>query len=416
MRRKDIFTASKRNIICLSIGMVVGSLIVFAVITQLFYKARLFEDRDQQLLTHKNRIMKENIIKKKGEAREVVMPAPMTPNLISYVWEENVLLEEGPRSYSGERVYLAFPTQYDGEPITLTSGGDTYRALGFEKEGLRIDLLINVDAELHSVKQLQRSLFVAFLILMLAAFVLASYLAAAALKPVKGAYEKQLFFVQDASHEMRTPLAIIKGQIELLACHTNDSVEEHLEGLSDIIKEVRSLEKLNRDLFTLSKEEGGAEAELENFSLNSFLEEIQEFYLDLAEVKQREFTIQKAVPDREVTWDRLKVKRCLTILLENAFKYTHTDDVIQLIADNEGKSVIIQVIDSGIGIKEEEKSRIFDRFFRSNEVRGSGIEGSGIGLSLLKALAYSMEIKVDFKSQYGAGSEFTLTLPEKMKN
>lgn len=414
MRQSDLFIRTKRNIILSTLSIVLICLITFILVTQYFYKSRLFEGVDQQLLTHKNMILNEEIIKKKGKSEEVIIPAPLTPDLISFVWRGSELVDKSPHTYFGEGNYPVFPKEYEGGLITLESKGYTYRAVSFEKEGLRIQLLFNVDPQVLSVKQLERANGLSLMVLIGITLALASYLAALVLKPVKKAYNEQVYFVQDASHEMRTPLAVIKGQVELMTAHPQDRIEEHFEQFSQMIGEIRSLEKLNRDLLLLSKEDIESKTVGEAIEVRTFIGEIKEFYTELAELQNKHFIVK--VPDSPVNvkWDLEKVKRCLIILLENAFKYTDEEDTILLGMTKGNKSIVVRIEDSGIGISKEDQKRLFDRFFRSSNVRARGIEGSGIGLSLLQSLAHTLGIKVQVQSTYGKGTVFTLEIPLKM--
>lgn len=414
MRQSDLFIRTKRNIILSTLSIVLICLITFILVTQYFYKSRLFEGVDQQLLTHKNMILNEEIIKKKGKSEEVIIPAPLTPDLISFVWRGSELVDKSPHTYFGEGNYPVFPKEYEGGIITLESKGYTYRAVSFEKEGLRIQLLFNVDPQILSVKQLERANGLSLMVLIGITLALASYLAALVLKPVKKAYNEQVYFVQDASHEMRTPLAVIKGQVELMTAHPQDRIEEHFEQFSQMIGEIRSLEKLNRDLLLLSKEDIESKTVGEAIEVKTFIGEMKEFYTELAELQNKHFIVK--VPDSPVNvkWDLEKVKRCLIILLENAFKYTDEEDTILLGVTKGNKSIVVRIEDSGIGISKEDQKRLFDRFFRSSDVRARGIEGSGIGLSLLQSLAHTLGIKVQVQSTYGKGTVFTLEIPLKM--
>lgn len=414
MRQSDLFIRTKRNIILSTLSIVLICLITFILVTQYFYKSRLFEGVDQQLLTHKNMILNEEIIKKKGKSEEVIIPAPLTPDLISFVWRGSELVDKSPHTYFGEGNYPVFPKEYEGGLITLESKGYTYRAVSFEKEGLRIQLLFNVDPQILSVKQLGRANGLSLMVLIGITLALASYLAALVLKPVKKAYNEQVYFVQDASHEIRTPLAVIKGQVELMTAHPQDRIEEHFEQFSQMIGEIRSLEKLNRDLLLLSKEDIESKTVGEAIEVKTFIGEIKEFYMELAELQNKHFIVK--VPDSPVNvkWDLEKVKRCLIILLENAFKYTDEEDTILLGMTKGNKSIVVRIEDSGIGISKEDQKRLFDRFFRSSDVRARGIEGSGIGLSLLQSLAHTLGIKVQVQSTYGKGTVFTLEIPLKM--
>lgn len=417
MSRQDIFKTTKKKIIGISFGIVLVSLLTLAMLTQVFYRARLFANVDRQLLTHRNMILNEKIIKGKGEHKEVILPAPLTPDIISFVWKDGEVVDESPHVYFGEGKYPSFPSEETEGIITLDSDGYYYRGVSFIKEGLVVQLLLNVDAELQSVKQLVRATWLSLLILLLVTFGLATYLANKVLKPIRRAYDQQVFFVQDASHEMRTPLAVIKGQLELLSRHRTDQIEEHFEELAQVMNEVHALEKLNSDLLFLSKEDVGTHLNVEKIELNQFIEEISEFYEDISEIQDKRFILEKSevLQSTWVEWDRVKVKRCLTILLENAFKYTLECGVITLKVEQENKKIKISVKDTGIGIKDEDQKRIFDRFFRSSDVRGRSIDGSGIGLSLLQSLANTMNIEIKITSEYGKGSCFTLEIPIQIK-
>ena len=141
------------------------------------------------------------------------------------------------------------------------------------------------------MKRLVTSMIFGLITLIAIALVLSAYLAAKVIKPVREAYDKQVYFVQDASHEMRTPLAVIKGKLELLANASGDRIYDHFDHISKIMSEIRGLEKLNSDLLLLSKEDLNLGDNIEKFDLNDFIDEISEFYTDLAEIKKKKFTI-----------------------------------------------------------------------------------------------------------------------------
>lgn len=413
MKERDIFKRTRKNIIVISVGSVMVALLIYALITAQLYKGRVFKDVDQQIQTQRNRVIHDPaVIKYKGEhISKVVIPPPLTSDLISFVWLDDKLVDQSPHEYEGDDLYPNFNEKPEDEIFTLEDGGYTYRAVQFTKQGLKVQLLVNVNQEIASVRALERSLGISFLILIVIALILASYLAVSILKPLKVVYNKQLAFIQDASHEMRTPLAIIKGRLELLVRCKEDKLEEHYEELSIIMKEIRGLEKLNSDLLLMSKEDMGMKLELTNFSLNEFISEIGEFYTDFAELQEKTFKVNLIEEDIEVNWDKSKMKRCIVILVENALKYTNAGDEVSITVSRKDKTIKIAVEDTGIGIKKEEQERIFDRFFRSSEARSSGKEGSGIGLSLLKSIAYGLGIKIDVISVYGEGSKFILTVP-----
>ena len=143
-----------------------------------------------------------------------------------------------------------------------------------------------------------------------------------------------------------------------------------------------------------------------------FINDIGEFYIDLADIQGKEFKVIKPAYDVEVLWDYSKIRRAVIILIENAFKYTDDNGKIEFIIEEFNKNTRISVRDNGIGIREEDQERIFDRFYRSDIVRGKNISGTGIGLSLLKSISKNFGIKLNVNSTYGEGSEFTMMIPK----
>ena len=426
--KKDIFLRTKRNIIIISITIVFFCLIIFSAITQMFYDSRVLKNVDHQLMeqkkllsgdvfndgsgysTQNNTHIPENF---KGRPDGKFMRVP--PNLIVILYDNGQLINMSMNMYFSENNLPEFPNDYDGNIVTLESNGYKFRGISVTHENKEIQVLINIDVEIESMKRLGTSILFGLIALIAITLVLSAYLASKVIKPVREAYDKQVYFVQDASHEMRTPLAVIRGKLELLAGASCDRIGDHFEHISKIMSEIRGLEKLNSDLLLLSKEDLSLGDNITKFDLNDFIDEISEFYTDLAEIKEKNFDIIRPEKSTHVEWDYIKIKRVLTILLENAFKYTDENGQIQLKIEILKKTVRISVKDNGIGIKEEDKERIFDRFYRSELVRGKNIGGTGIGLSLLKSISNSFEIKVKVNSEYGAGSEFILDIPKATK-
>jgi len=413
--RKDIFKKTRRNIMIMSVGIVMSTLLTFSLITEYVYRETLFEVVDQQLLTHKNMILNDAHIKYDGDTvKEVVLPSPLIKELINYVWQGERLVKDSPHTYKGSYTYPQFPNKISDEVYSIVDGSYHYRGVQFMYEGCRVQLLLSVDDEINSLDNLRGALLTAFLILLIVSLMLAFYLAKLTLKPLHKTYNKQVSFIQDASHEMRTPLAVIRGKMELMAKNSEDPIYKHFDELSHIMSEISGLEKMNKDLLLMSKEDIQGILEIKTFHIKGFFEEIVEIYRELAQLHDIYFKYKPLAEDYAVEWDETKVKRCINILLENAIKYSNSKDTITLSIEKKDKLIRVKVEDTGQGIKEQEISRIFDRFYRSSEVRASGIEGSGIGLSLLQSFAYTMGIKIKVHSIYSRGSTFILDIPIKM--
>lgn len=399
----------------MSVGIVMSTLLVFSVITEYVYRETLFEAVDQQLLTHKNMILNDAHIQYEGETvKEVVLPSPLIKELINYVWQGGTLVKGSPHAYKGSYAYPQFPDKISDEVYSIVDDIYHYRGIQFMYEGCKVQLLLSVNDEMNSLDNLRQALLTAFLLLLIVAFILAFYLAKLTLKPLHKTYNKQVSFIQDASHEMRTPLAVIRGKMELMAQNSKDPIDKHFDELSHIMSEISGLEKMNKDLLLMSKEDIQGILEINTFEIKPFFEEIVEIYGELAQLHDIYFNYKPLVEDLAVAWDEAKVKRCINILLENAIKYSKSEDTITLSIEKQDKFIRVKVADTGLGIKKEELPHIFDRFYRSGEVRASGIEGSGIGLSLLQSLAYTMGIKIKVHSIYSEGSTFILDIPLKM--
>ena len=416
MKESMIFIRTKRNIILMCIGIVMGMLLVFSAITEIIYKNIIFQIVDEQLYTHKNMIINDIRVKEKeGQIEEVILPAPLIKDLISYVWQDDKLLNEGPHAYEGSSLYPVFPDDaHEGQIYSIEDMGNYYRGMMFEAKRCKVQILVNVNMQIGSLNSLRSALLRGLLLLVTISLVLAFYLANMALKPLYKAYDKMASFVQNASHEMRTPLAVMKGKLELFIRQGEDTIEEHYEELGMLMSELTGLEKLNKDLLVLSKEDIGTTLQLTELSLKKFVDEIAELYEELARLKDIQFQAVLVDNKCKVIWDRVKVRQCITILLDNALKYTEPGGKIRLEVKATQRVVQVAVQDTGCGIREEEIPYIFDRFYRSKEMRGKQIEGNGIGLSLLQVFAKSMHIKVSVNSNYQAGSIFLLEIPKKL--
>ncbi|SCJ63416.1 Signal transduction histidine-protein kinase ArlS [uncultured Clostridium sp.] len=414
MRKKDIFFKTKRKVTVLSTVIVFLCLLIFAIITKTLYTSIVFSHIDKQLMDERNSYI--NVVNGGRDGRDWRGIPKLPPNIIMVVQGGNGVALVNQNYYFDSENLPDFPENSEDKIVTFTSGAYTFRGIKFQFNDLKISLIINVDSEIQSVNQLMSSIVLSFIILIIIALILSYYLSSKIMKPVKEAYDKQVFFVQDASHEMRTPLAVIRGKLELLANKWGDTVGNNFDHISKMMSEVRGLEKLNSDLLLLSKEDVDGSVNITEFSLDEFIEDVSEFYVDLAEIQEKSFDITINLDANiKVNWDYNKIKRMIIILIENAFKYTKENGSIQLIFEDVGKNIKVTVKDNGIGIKEDEQERIFDRFFRSADVRVKSISGSGIGLSLLKSIAKTLDIKVKLTSKVAEGTEFNLLIPKIIK-
>jgi signal transduction histidine kinase len=221
-------------------------------------------------------------------------------------------------------------------------------------------------------------------------------------------------FLANAAHELRTPLAAIRSSVEV-ALARQRSTEEYQELLDGVIVEGASLESLVNQLLLLSETEAeGTELRGERFALNDVVHKAIDMFEAVAESKEVHLQLVEAHPVT-IAGNQQHVRQVLNNLLDNAIKFTPAGGrvTIRLRRDVERKLAVLEVSDNGIGIAATEVPRIFERFFRANNARRSESElkGSGLGLSICRAVVESLGGRINATSQLGQGTTFIVTLP-----
>jgi two-component system phosphate regulon sensor histidine kinase PhoR len=219
-------------------------------------------------------------------------------------------------------------------------------------------------------------------------------------------------FVANVSHELKTPLTVIKSNIEALQDGAADDVTVREEFLSRVTFEAERLEALIQDLLRLSKIESGQMGlELESIPM---AEEIA-LGLDRQATRAEAKTLQLIeVPPREpvnVRADHEALTTILDNLIDNAIKYTTSGGKVTLRWTATPTHVTLDVQDTGIGIAEADLPRVFERFYRADKARSRAAGGTGLGLAIVKHLVQAMKGSVRVTSELGKGSTFSITLP-----
>jgi signal transduction histidine kinase len=222
-----------------------------------------------------------------------------------------------------------------------------------------------------------------------------------ALGVAQGLLERQERFIHDASHELRTPVTIARGHLELLHSPHADSPEltvalEELERIDRIIDRLLLLAKADQPDFVLPEE----------LELEPFLEDV---FMRWSEVAPRVWRLGPLAEGR-LTADPEAVREALDALLENAVEHTEPEDLIELRSRVEGGEAVIEVTDEGCGIPEEALGRIFERFSRGDAARSRAHGGVGLGLAIVDAIvkAHGGRCTVETGEH---GTTFALRLP-----
>ena len=223
------------------------------------------------------------------------------------------------------------------------------------------------------------------------------------------AYNGQKQFVSDASHELRTPIAVIQGYANLLDRWGKDNPQVRDEAIAAILSETQSMKELVEKLLFLARHDKKTlKLRPERFDIREVLDEA----IKETEIITSAHTVRTGKLDHaEVNADRGALKQALRILVDNAVKYTPEGGSITLSCEAEQNSVAISVTDTGVGISGSELSAIFDRFYRADAARSGETPGHGLGLSILKIIVLSHGGKVRVRSTMGKGSTFTILLP-----
>ena len=220
-------------------------------------------------------------------------------------------------------------------------------------------------------------------------------------------------FIADVSHELKTPLTSIMGYAETLA--EMDYDKEIQDKFLNVIKtEAVRMTKLVTDLLTLSKhDDTNTKWEKTEFDLGELVKNCQEFLqIEMEKKRQKvECFVTSNVP--HVYADRDGIERVVLNILSNSVKYTPKGGTIKIYVGFVYNDAYIKVIDSGVGIPEEDLSRIFERFYRVDKARSRELGGTGLGLSIAKEILDKNGGRIDIKSVVGKGTEVVITIPTK---
>jgi signal transduction histidine kinase len=213
--------------------------------------------------------------------------------------------------------------------------------------------------------------------------------------------------VSDASHELRTPLSVIQTRAEILIQDPVATIQDKLPDISVVLKECRRLSRLVGNLLTLARSDSNViEMDKKEFYLDELLDEIAEHFSEVAMFQNKKISVTSAPP---ITFygDKDRIHQLLIILLDNAMKYTGENGEIKLSCYQTKHQIGLVVEDNGIGIKEEDIPKIFDRFYQVSKSRTKS-DSLGLGLSIAQWIVekHSGKFKVDSKP--GKGTRFEI--------
>ena len=228
---------------------------------------------------------------------------------------------------------------------------------------------------------------------------------------IESAFLRITEFTADASHELRTPVSLIRTEAEL-ALRRSRGEAEYKESLRHILVEAERTTVLIEQLLSLARADSGRETlRLHPVDLRQTLRSVVEGWQQVATIRNLQFSASLDVPDFFVMGDETLLRRLVDILLDNAFKYTSAPGSVHLSLEPKGDSAVITVRDSGVGIAEEEQSKIFERFYRVDKARSRVQGGAGLGLAIAQWVVTQHRGSIAVESRSGAGTTFRVELP-----
>lgn len=217
-------------------------------------------------------------------------------------------------------------------------------------------------------------------------------------------------FTGNASHELRTPVALLRTEIEV-ALYRPREESEYRATLRRLLEETVRMTNLIEQLLSLARADGGAEImNLTPVNAGEIFQRTEKIWKPAIARAMLDFRVEVPAQNLVMLADPAGIERLLSILLENAVKYTPPGGAVVLSAVPIGSSIMLLVRDTGVGISEEDKPRIFDRFYRAAQTSDSGQRGSGLGLALAKWIAERHGAQLTVQSEPGRGSCFSLSL------
>lgn len=226
-------------------------------------------------------------------------------------------------------------------------------------------------------------------------------------RPIAESYEKQKRFITDAGHEIKTPLTIIGANLDLLESDFGDN-----ESISDIRSQINRLADLTGNLVYLSKmEESESTIKKIEFPVSDLIAEAAQQFNVLAQAQNKEYHVQ-IEPNVTMCASPDAIRQLITILLDNAMKYSPDGGIVVLDVVARKKDLIISVVNTTtVPVSSENLSHLFDRFYRTDASRNSETGGHGIGLSIAQAIVSAHQGKIAAQTVNGSDFRITVTMP-----
>lgn len=248
------------------------------------------------------------------------------------------------------------------------------------------------------------------LIMLIVIFFLSRYFANRSITPVKEAFEKQKQFIADASHELKTPLAIINTNTDVLLANREDTIENQAKWLHYIKSETERMSGLTNDLLYLTQIDDSRSSMIHaKFNMSDAVETI--ILTMEAVIFEKNISLDYSIePQLMVHGNSEQIKQVILILLDNAVKYSRAKGSVNVSLKKQNNDVVLAVSNTGEGIASEHLDRIFDRFYRTDASRARKNGGHGLGLAIARSIVEQHKGEIYARSVVGEGATFYVRL------
>ncbi len=282
---------------------------------------------------------------------------------------------------------------------------NNYQFCQMPKENGTVMVFTDKSAEIDMLDRLNQTTIIIGIISFIVLSILAFFFSKKSIEPIKVAFEKQKQFISDASHELKTPLTIISANADVLS----DEIGEN-KWLDYIKSQAERMNVLVNDLLNLTRlENNTADFVAANFNLSKAIENTALPFECQAFETQKNFVID-VHEGLFVNGSERHIKQMAAIFIDNALKYSNPEGTVRVTLAPHGDKAMLSVFNTGSGIKDSEKDKIFERFYRSDTSRARTTGGYGLGLAIAKSIADKHKFKLSINNVEGESIEFIVIM------
>jgi two-component system, OmpR family, sensor histidine kinase CiaH len=419
-----MFSKTRLQLVLLNSAVLVLILLASGFILYAHLSYRLYHQSDEAVVNTAKSMQSSSI----DQMLRVDHPEPDADRKTSYFfWDEqgNLINQYPKQAFSMDDAWRFKNSSTNGSLQNVSTGGREYRVLGFNnpmKEAVDsssfphasyVVVVRSLDSENKMLQTLRTDLALGCAAGVLFSILAGFYLAGRSLVPIRRSWNKQQQFVADASHELRTPTAVIQTRAELLFRHPDHTIEQESQNIALVLQESKRMGRLIDDLLTLARTDSNQlQIHTAAIQLDHLLQELTEQFELLAETKS--ILIHSHFEPSVIWGDESRIRQLFVILLDNALKFTPPNGSIAFSCHSLSHSVRIIVKDSGCGIAETDLPHIFERFYRGDKNRTRTDRGTGLGLSIAEWIVHAHKGSIRVASQVSIGTEFQIVFPRKL--